>query len=243
MTEGDEKNETSPELQWLCRTVLENFSPEFRGAAIDARFYPYIGLTHTIRRRNSGWVVRLSDHCRSAPHQVLEAIVTILACKVLRRRVPKRTLQIYDVWRREAIVSDAVSARRIAKGSKRFAVHEGRWHPLPEICREVNRRFFNDQIEIQKIGWSVRRSWGRLGHYDPAHHTITLSPVLDSPKVPRFVVDFIVYHEMLHAVFEGAEDYGFHRHHPPVFRRTERAHPDYEAVKKFIKNFCSKRKK
>ena len=242
MTARDEKNETSPELQWLCRVVMENLSPEFRGAAIDARFYPYIGLTHTIRRRGSVWVVRVSDHCRRAPHPVLEAIVTILACKVLRRRVPKRLQQIYNGWRRESVVSDAVSARRTAKGRKRFAVHEGRWHPLPEICRDINSRFFNGQVEIQKIGWGVRRSWGRLGHYDPTHHTITLSPVLDSPKVPRFVVDFIVYHEMLHAVFEGAESPGFHRHHPPAFRRTERAHPDYEAVKKFIKDFCSKRK-
>jgi hypothetical protein len=242
MTALDEKNETAPDLQWLCRAVLTNFSAEFHGAAIDARFYPYIGLTHTIRRGKSGWVVRVSDHCRRAPHKVLEAIVTILACKVMRRRVPKRILQIYDGWRQQAVVSDAVNARRTAKGRKRFAVHEGRWHPLPEIFRDVNRRFFNDQVEIRKIGWGVRRSWGRLGHYDPTHNTIALSPVLDSPDVPRFVVDFIVYHEMLHAVFERADNYGYRRHHPPVFCRTERAHPDYEAVKKFIKKFCSKRK-
>ena len=236
------ETETSPDLQRICRAALENFSPEFRGAAIDARFHPYIGLTHTIRRRESVWIVRVSDHCRCAPHPVLEAIVIILACKMLRRRTPKRMRQIYDGWRREPAVLSALSERRTAKGRKRFAVHEGRWHSLPEICREVNRRFFNDQIEIKKIGWGVRRSWGRLGHYDTLHNTITLSPVLDSPNVPRFVVDFIVYHEMLHVIFEGAGNYGFRRHHPPEFRRTERAHPDYEAVKKFIKNFCSKRK-
>ena len=236
------ENETSPDLQWLCRAVLENFSPELRGTAIDARFYPYIGLTHTIRRRESGWAVRISDHCRRAPHQVLEAIMTILVSKALRRRVPKRARRIYDDWRRQSFISDAVSARRTVKGRKCFADHEGRWHPLPEICSEVNSRFFSDQVEIQKIGWGVRRSWGRLGHYDPTHNTITLSPVLDSPDVPRFVVDFIVYHEMLHAVFEGAENYGFRRHHPPAFRRTERSHPDYEAVRKFIKSFCAKRK-
>jgi len=234
------ENETFSELQRICRVVLENFSPEFHGAVIDARFYPYIGLTHTIRRRESCWIVRVSDHCRRAPRPVLEAVVTILACKVMHRRIPKRTLRIYDDWRRESAVSDAVSARRTTKGRKRFAAHEGRWHPLPEICHDINRRFFNDQVEIQKIGWGVRRSWGRLGHYDPAHRTITLSPALDSPDVPRFVVDFIVYHEMLHAVFDGGEEYGFRRHHPPAFRRTERAHPDYEAVKKFIENFCSK---
>jgi len=242
-----EENEPSPaavpELQRICRGALEKYSPEFHGTAIDARFYPYIGLTHTIRRGKSGWVVRISDHCRSAPQTVLEAIVTILACKALRRRVLKRARQTYDEWRLDPVVSDAVNARRTAKGSKRFSAHEGRCHPLTEIFHDVNRRFFNEQIEIRKIGWGIRRSWGRLGHYDPVHHTITLSPVLDSPDVPRFVVDFIVYHEMLHAIFEGAEDYGAHRHHPPVFRRTERSHPDYEAVKKFIKKFCSSSKR
>jgi hypothetical protein len=234
---------SAPELQRLCRDVLENYSPEFRDAEIDARFYPYIGLTHTIRPRKPGWIVRISDHCRCAPYPVLKAIITILAAKTLRRRVSKRAWETYDCWRRTAKVSDAVNARRTAKGRKRFAVHEGRWHPLPEILRDVSRRYFNDQIEIKKIGWGVRRSWRRLGHYDPAHQTITLSPVLDSPNVPRFVVDFIVYHEMLHAVFCDEESYGFRRHHPPVFQRTERAHPDYEAVKKFIKEFCSKRKR
>ena len=238
----NKKSEISLELQRICRNVLENYSPEFKGVSIDACFYPYIGLTHTIRPRGQGWVVRLSDHCRRAPYKVIEAIVKILACKALRRRVSKRARRIYDDWRREPAVSEAVNARRTSKGRKCFAAHEGKWHKLPEICRDINRRYFNDQIEIQKIGWGVRRSWVRLGHYDPTHLTITLSPVLDSQDVPRFVVDFIVYHEMLHAVFEGAADYGFRRHHPPVFCRTERAHPDYEAVKKFIKNFCSKRK-
>ena len=240
-----EKNEipliTAPELQRLCRGVLENHSPEFHGAAIDAGFYPYIGLTHTIRRGKTGWVVRISDHCRCAPQTILEAIVTILACKSLRRRVSKRAQRIYDDWRRDPAVSEAVRTRRTVKGRKRFAVHEGRYHQLAEIFHDVNRRFFNDQIEIRKIGWGIRRSWGRLGHYDPLHHTITVSPVLDSPEVPRFVVDFIVYHEMLHTIFEGAEDYGAHRHHPPVFRRTERSHPQYESVKKFIKKFCTRR--
>lgn len=237
------QKETSTELQRLCRDVLEKLSPEFHGAAIDACFYPYIGLTHTIRRRKSGWIVRVSDHCRQAAHPALEAIVTILACKALRRRVPKPALRIYDEWRNEPVVSDAVKARRTAKGRKCFSTHDGRWHPLPEICSGVNSRFFNNQVEIRKIGWGIRVSWGRLGHYDPTHNTITLSPVLDSPNVPRFVLDFIVYHEMLHAVFEGAENYGFRRHHPPAFNRAERAHPDYEAVKKFIKKFCSKRRR
>ncbi|MDR1726870.1 MAG: hypothetical protein LBT74_02900 [Acidobacteriota bacterium] len=235
------RDEGATELQWLCRAVLGGIAPEFRQAEVCASFYPYIGLTHTIRRKGRAWVVRLSDHCRHAPRPALEAVVTILACKALGRRVPKRARQAYDAWRKTPGIDDAVSARRAAKGRKRFAEQPGRHHPLEEICREVNRRFFNDQVEIRKIGWGVRRSWGRLGHYDPSHNTVTVSPVLDSPKVPRFVVAFIVYHEMLHAVFEGAADYGFRRHHPPEFRRAEKAHPDYAAAEAFLREYCARR--
>jgi hypothetical protein len=236
------KDNSAVELQWLCRSVLEGIAPEFRQGEVRAAFYPYIGLTHTIRRKGMTWVVRLSDHCRHAPRPVLEAVITLLAYKALRRRVPKRAVETYDAWRKTPGIDDAVSARRSSKGRKRFDDQKGRHHSLEEISREVNRRFFNDQVEIRKIGWGVRRSWGRLGHYDPSHNTITLSPVLDAHKVPRFVVSFIVYHEMLHAVFEGAADYGFRRHHPPEFRRAEKSHPDYEATRKFLQEYCSRRR-
>lgn len=234
-------DEDGMELQWLCRSVLRNISPEFATAEICAVFYPYIGLTHTIRRKGTTWVVRLSDHCRHAPRSALEAIITILAYKALRRHIPIRARRTYDSWRKTSGIDNAVSARRTTRGSKRFSSYEGRYHSLPKIYDEVNRRFFNGQVEIRKIGWGVRRSWGRLGHYDPTHHTITLSPVLDSPQVPSFVVSFIVYHEMLHTVFEAAMDGGFRRHHPPEFHQAEKSHADYESVKKFLREFCANR--
>ena len=115
---------------------------------------------------------------------------------------------------------------------------EGRHHSLTDIFRQVNELYFGDQVEIRKIGWSARRSWGRLGHYDPVHNTITISPVLDSPKVPRSVVAFIVYHELLHTLFEGRTAAGGRRHHPPEFRRAEKSHPDYRYAARFLSRFC-----
>jgi len=235
-----EAGNNTENLRWICRSALEKISPDFNNAAIDVCFYPYIGLTHTIRRKGKTWIVRVSDHCSQAPSAVLEAIIMILGYKVMRRRTPVKFLRIYNEYRCLPEVEAAANARRQRKGRKQFAAHEGRHHSLPEIYREVNRRFFNDQIEIQQIGWSLRRSIEHLGHYDPAHHTIMLSPVLDSPKVPSFVVHFIVYHEMLHAIFENTPVSGKHRYHPPEFRRTERAHPDFARVRKFLREFAKK---
>jgi len=230
-------------LQWICRSVMRDVFPEFSNQNIDARFYSYIGLTQTIRRKGSSWIVRISDHCCRAPSPVLEAIITILASKLLHRRPPKKSLQIYEHFRKEPQIVDAVNERRLHKGRKNFSGHVGKHHSLAELYREVNRSYFNDQIEIRKIGWGQRRSWARLGHYDPVHHTIMLSPILDSPEVPKFALSFIVYHEMLHAIFEGAPCHDIHKHHPPEFRRTEKAHPDFARAKKFLREYCQKQRR
>jgi hypothetical protein len=233
----------SDELNWICRSVLlANFSL-FSQAVITARFYPYIGLTHTIRRKGSHWALRISDHCRSAPRQVLEAIAMILACKLVRRKPPAEMIAVYNRFRESAPVEAAVHARRRKRGRKQIGGACGQNHSLLEIFRDLNVQHFNRQIEIRQIGWGPRRSWSRLGHYDPVHNTITVSPVLDSPQVPRAIVAYIVYHEMLHALFNDPDLPGQRRHHPPEYRRVEKSYPGYRAAKEFLVRFCRHRGK
>jgi hypothetical protein len=105
----------------------------------------------------------------------------------------------------------------------------------------VNRLYFNDQVEIQTLGWGTRRSWCRMGHYDPVHHSITISPVLDSPKVPGAVLSYLLYHEMLHTLFLGTGNTGRHRHHTLEFNRAERAFPSYAEAQGFLDRFCRTR--
>ncbi len=237
------RNDENPAtLKWICRSVLQAAFPAFQNASIDACFYPYIGLTHTIRRKDSAWIIRISDHCRHAPRPVLEAIIMILGCKVMRRKPHRRFLQAYELFRNDPWVLEAVRERRRQRGRKHIAGDDGNHHSLREIYREVNDRYFNNQIDIGRIGWGLRKSWDRLGHYDPIHQTITLSPVLDSPAVPRYVVCYIVYHEMLHAIFEDKPSGGRRRHHPPEFRQAERAYPDFAGAKKFLAGYCGKRR-
>jgi predicted metal-dependent hydrolase len=231
------------ELDGICRSVLRATSPLFSDAAIAGAFYPYIGLSHTIRRRGSDWTLRISDHCRNAPRQVLEAIVTMLACKIVRRRPPLAMIEVYNRFRDNPLVEAAVQARRRNRGRKQIRSADGHHHSLVEIYHHLNATHFNCQIEIRQIGWGVRRSWSRMGHYDPAHHTITISPVLDSSLVPREIVAYIVYHEMLHALFNDTSAAGRRRHHPPEYRRVEESYPGYREAKEFLARFCRHRGK
>jgi hypothetical protein len=228
------------DLGWICRSALQARYEHFRGAEISASFYPYVGLTHTIRKRDGVWVIRISDLCRNAPRIVLEAIAIMLGAKILRRKPPREMIRVYHHFRREQVVEKLVNEQVERKGRKVLVPH-GRFHPLHEISDEVNRQFFGGRVELNRIGWSVRRSWGRLGHYDPVHNTVTISPVLDSPRVPRPVVAFIVYHEMLHTLYNDRTPKGTWRHHPPEFRRAEKSHPHYEAATRFLRSFCRTR--
>ena len=229
-------------LEWVCRSALQAWFPSLSRVGISASFYPYVGLTHTIRRRDGAWVLRISDHCRHAPRSVLESIAALLACKVLRRKPRKAWLQTYDAYRRSPEVEAQVRERRLRRGRKVICA-AGRHHALQTLVEDLNERFFNHQIEIARIGWSAKRSWTRLGHFDPVHRTITITPVLDSPEVPPLVLAFLVYHEMLHAVFDEERSGRRKRHHTRAFKAAERAYPDYAAARRFLEVFCRTRGK
>ncbi len=232
-----------PNLSWICRAALRAQypqCPQFRDFEISASFYPYVGLTHTIRKRDGAWIIRISDLCRNAPRVVLEAIAVMLGAKILRRKPPRAMLGVYGQFRREPVIEDQLRARLRRRGRK-IMRPGGRHHQLDDILAEVNRRYFGSRVEIERIGWSARRSWGRIGHYDPVHLSVTISPVLDSPRVPRAVVAFLVYHELLHTLYDDHCAGGARKHHPPEFRAAEKAHPDYEFARSFIREFCGNR--
>jgi predicted SprT family Zn-dependent metalloprotease len=58
--------------------------------------------------------------------------------------------------------------------------------------------------------------------YYPKTRHIRLHPALDQAFVPRFFVEFIVYHELLHHVIPAVEVNGRYYVHTKMFRQRER---------------------
>ncbi|MEO6588193.1 MAG: M48 family peptidase, partial [Pyrinomonadaceae bacterium] len=91
-------------------------------------------------------------------------------------------------------------------------------------------------IKKPTLTWSLRGTFRRLGHHDAAHETIVISKSLDDKKVPRYVVEFVVFHEMLHIFHPAKIQNGRRYHHTPVFRRDEKKFAFYEESEKWIGN-------
>ncbi len=101
---------------------------------------------------------------------------------------------------------------------------------LAEVLEAVDHPALDDIDELH-ITWG-RRGRGtksiRFGSYDFDRKLIRIHPALDRKWVPRYFVAFIVYHEVLHAIFPPREAQSRRQVHTPEFRAMERQFPDYD---------------
>ncbi len=105
--------------------------------------------------------------------------------------------------------------------------HRGFQFDLKQIYERINRRYFDGRLRAA-ITWgksneSRRRYSIDFGSCDLARRIIRVNPALDRRFVPRFFVEYVVYHEMLHAAIgfrESANGRG--SLHSPRFRKEER---------------------
>ncbi len=177
---------------------------------ISVAYYPYVNTNHTIRVRHEKIFVRISDTFATAPADVHKALATILVAKLLRKRVPAAARRVYQNHVKSDAFSQVALDRKRKKGRKILTSPAGDHFDLEEIFEDLNEVYFEGRLKKPLLSWSQRPTFRRLGHHDPAHEAIVISKSLDSPRVPAFVVAYVLYHEMLHLK------------HPQVFRNGRR---------------------
>jgi hypothetical protein len=129
--------------------------------------------------------------------------------------------------------------------TKRILRTTGTWHDLRDILARINAGYFENRVRAD-ITWGVRthrRSARRrtLGSYNGDSGTITINPVLDRRAVPRFFVEFIVYHEMLHADLGVKLKNGRRQVHTREFRSRERLFREFDRAIAWEKKWAAGR--
>ena len=162
------------------------------------RFYPFANINNTIRLRQGELKVRLSDLLEGAPESVLHAIAHILLAKLYRKAIEPQHSTRYRRYTNSRELTDKAHLVRQMRGRKNLHGTQGSVYDLEEIFEDLNRRFFFGLMARPQLTWSNTRSRRLLGHYDPAHNAIVISKIFDHPHVPRFAIEYLLYHEMLH---------------------------------------------
>jgi hypothetical protein len=106
---------------------------------------------------------------------------------------------------------------------------EGRFFDLREIFDKMNARYFRNRLRGYAIVWGRRRRvrpkntivFGTIQEED---RMIRIHPLLDRQFVPQWYVEYVVFHEMLHAVVPDRYDSAGRRivHHAGFLKKERR---------------------
>jgi hypothetical protein len=161
-------------------------------------FRAFANINNTIRLRDGRLLVRLSDLLEGAPDSVLRAIAHILLAKMYRQPIDRGQAARYRKYVASHDIVRQTHLVRQMRGRKRLRPARGHFYDLDAIFETLNTRFFHGLMARPRMSWSQTKTRRILGHYDPAHNAIIISRLFDHPGVPAYVLEYIVYHEMLH---------------------------------------------
>jgi len=122
---------------------------------------------------------------------------------------------------------------------------KGVLYDLVEVFDSLNRTYFQSKI-VSRIRWGSPNSTTsyqtRRIIEGTEQNLITIAGAYDHPKTPRFAIEAICYHEMLHIAIPPKEGKQRRHVHTAEFKRAEQAFIHYkqwiEWEKKFLRRYA-----
>ena len=224
-------------IEQVYARVYQVLKPRATLPTITVYYREYANPNSRIRLEEGHLVVDISDLLRNAPASIQEALAFILIEKLFRRRPSPSVLALYRRYLNRADVRQQIYRIKQERGRKTVLDPKGRVYDLCEVFEELNLKYFYGLMARPRLGWSVRKSRTILGHYDPSHHVIVLTNVLDSPDAPELIVQYVMFHEMLHLKYPTQHKGQHRRVHTPDFKAAEKKFERFREAQQALRLF------
>ena len=190
----------------------------------------------TVRWKNGACAVRLHQMFLDAAEDVLRA----LAAFIRRPSVRQKHLLRAFIRDHERVIRPAHVP---AKPRNPRLRPEGKHVDLRGYFQRLNEVYFSGRLGCG-ITWGTQKRGRRprtirLGSYCMDKRMIRIHPVLDSPAVPAYVIEDVLYHEMLHHELGMVRLNGRFLSHHRVFKDKEQAFPHSDRARDWIQRNLS----
>jgi len=185
----------------------------------------------SFRRGPEGLRLRVHHLFLGAPDPVVEALAAYAG------RTDAQASEVLEAYAH----AHSERVRRERRPGKPLRTR-GRCFDLQAIYARLNASWFDGRVQVD-VGWArkpggTRRRSIHVGGYDARLREIRIHPALDRPHVPAFVVDYLVFHAMLHADLAGTDDESSEGRcapeHTPMFREREVLFPLRDAAQRWL---------
>ncbi len=172
--------------------------------------------------QRAGYKIRLHRMFQAAPDNIWQALATYV-----RRpdRSVRRMLRTYIQNHRHLILHRPAQRQTY----QQVIQPQGQYFDLEAIYRDLNHRYLDNGVQAD-ITWTRRapqrpRVSIRFGSYHAVDGLIRIHRLLDQAFVPGYVIENVVFHEMLHERIPRQFINGRWRIHSPEFRQAEQRFP------------------
>ncbi|WP_242054480.1 M48 family peptidase [Nostoc sp. FACHB-190] len=112
---------------------------------------------------------------------------------------------------------------------------QGNFYNLNELFDQLNFEYFAANLVKPRLVWSQIKTYRKFGHYEPARDRVVISTTLDNAYIPKFVPEFVLYHELLHKYHGTKWVNGKRMVHTSQFRTDERKFKFYTEADEWLK--------
>lgn len=182
----------------------------------------FSGFNGNVSKSGSAITVSLSKSWRGVNSDIQVGIIQELYVKLFKMKVNTLEMDLYSNFLR----------------SVHSELPKTRSHPvLAASFKRVNSRFFSGLVETPNLVLSNGTSL--LGFYDYGRDQISISRILLKDEE---LLDFVMYHEMLHKCLKFRSSSGRTNHHTKEFREAERRFPGYEECERRLNRLVRRSK-
>lgn len=183
----------------------------------------------TIQLTDNHMELRLSKTWRGVDRDIVIGLLQELMVKMFRKRygIPEKTMQL-DLY-----------TSFIKNLHKTIPVTNSEPLLLGSFNR-VNDTFFLGMIEQPNLVFGSHSST-KLGSYDYSTDTITISRYFE--HIDPDLLDYVMYHEMLHKKVKFTTTKGRSVHHSRDFKRLESIYPNHEEMDKLLGRAIAQQKR
>ncbi len=186
-----------------------------------------------VRQKNRIILLEINESFISAPREIKELLCS--AALGGRRSKNNHLLKGYSKSQEYRKISLALQGDNHVNQ----ITQQGRNYDLDEIFKIINQKYFKGILDRPRLTWSPRRSRRRLGYYHPESDAITISRSLDDMSVEPLLIEYILFHEMLHKAMGIRESNGRRYAHTREFKKAEKKFKGYAQAVEMMKKFCS----
>jgi len=192
---------------------------------------PTAALIRSQKKGSEFWIT-VSEGFRAAPLEIIRPLVRSVFVPQAKEDLAK--IKAY---------SRSDSFKRILMELEPVHDAQGNYFNLEDIFARVNSHYFANQLQKPRLRWNERLTLRKLAHYELSTDTIMVSRSFDQPDTPVQILEFLMYHEMLHKHLGVKTTNGRSYAHSKRFKDAEQRFENYAEVQTLIQEHLKKIKR